>query len=59
MKQEVEYDEEEVLEEISKKLQQFEDKSNPNLNETESINLRDYRDIREPKIILHASPQLK
>ena len=59
MKQEGEYDEEKALEEISKELEQFEDKPNPNLNETEPINLGDQEDIRETKISVHVLPQLK
>ena len=56
MKQDGEYDEEEALEEISKELEQFEDKPNPNLNETEPINLGDQEDVRETKISVHALP---
>jgi len=59
MKQDGEYDEEEALEEISKELEQFEDKPNPNLNETEPINLGDQEDVRETKISVRAFPQLK
>jgi hypothetical protein len=59
MKQDGEYDEEEALEEISKELEQFEDKLNPNLNETEPINLGDQEDVRETKISVHVLPQLK
>ena len=59
MKQDGEYDEEEALEEISKELEQFEDKPNPNLNETEPINLGDQEDVRETKISVHVLPQLK
>ena len=59
MKQDGEYDEEETLEEISKELEQFEDKPNSNLNETELINLGDQEDVRETKISVHVLPQLK
>ena len=59
MKQDGEYDEEEALEEISKELEQFEDKPNPNLNEIEPINLGNQEDVRETKISVHALPQLK
>ncbi|KAF3647316.1 hypothetical protein FXO38_17099 [Capsicum annuum] len=59
MKQDGEYDEEEALEEISKELEQFEDKPNPNLNETEPINLGNQEDVRETKISVHALSQLK
>ncbi|XP_047261077.1 uncharacterized protein LOC124894443 isoform X2 [Capsicum annuum] len=45
MKQEGEYDKEEALEEISKELEQFEDKPNPNLNETEPINLENHHQV--------------
>ena len=59
MKQDGEYDEEEALEEISKELEQFEDKPNPNLNETEPINLGNQEDVRKTKISVHVLPQLK
>ena len=40
-------------------MEQFEDKPNLNLNETEPINLGDQEDVRETKISVHVLPQLK
>ncbi|XP_070017117.1 uncharacterized protein [Nicotiana sylvestris] len=37
--QEVEYEEDEIVEEIKRELEQFENKPKPNLNETETINI--------------------
>ncbi|XP_070031944.1 uncharacterized protein [Nicotiana tomentosiformis] len=59
MIQEVEYDEEAAFEEISKELKHFEEKPNPNLNETEAINLGDQDNVRETKISVHLEPQVK
>ena len=59
MNEEVEYDPDEAFEGISKDFEQFENKSNPNMNETESINLGDHENIRETKISVHAQPQQK
>ncbi|XP_070012332.1 uncharacterized protein [Nicotiana sylvestris] len=56
---EIEYDEEEAFEEISKELSHFEEKPKPNLNETEAINLGDLDNIRETKISVHLEPQIK
>ncbi|XP_070056707.1 uncharacterized protein [Nicotiana tomentosiformis] len=56
---EIEYDEEAAFQEISKELNHFEEKSKPNLNETEAINLGDQDNIRETKISVHLEPQIK
>ncbi|XP_070028851.1 uncharacterized protein [Nicotiana sylvestris] len=53
MHQEVECDEDEVVEEIKRELEQFENKPKPNLNETEPINLGSHEEIRETKISIH------
>jgi len=53
MHQEVEYDEDEVVEEIKRELEQFENKPKPNLNETEPINIGSLEEIREMKISIH------
>ncbi|XP_070029456.1 uncharacterized protein [Nicotiana sylvestris] len=57
--EEIEYDEEEAFEEISKKLSHFEEKPKPNLNEIEAINLEDPDNIRETKISVHLEPQIR
>ncbi|XP_070028927.1 uncharacterized protein [Nicotiana sylvestris] len=56
---EVECDDDEAYEEISKELSHFEEKSKPNLNDTEAVNLGDQDNIRETKITVHLEPQLK
>ena len=38
---EIEYDEDRVFEEVRRDFNYFENKSNPNMSETETINLRD------------------
>jgi len=53
MHQEVEYDEDEVVEEIKRELEQFENKPKPNLNETELINIGSHEEVRETKISIH------
>jgi len=56
---EVEYDDDEAYEEISKELSHFEEKPKPNLNDTEAVNLGDQDNVRETKISVHLDPQLK
>ncbi|XP_070024608.1 uncharacterized protein [Nicotiana sylvestris] len=51
--QEVEYVEDEVVEEIRRELEQFENKPKPNLNKTESINIGSPEEVRETKISIH------
>ena len=46
----MEYDEEEAFREINRELEQFEQKSKPNLSETETINLGSTEDVKEIKI---------
>ncbi|XP_070017079.1 uncharacterized protein [Nicotiana sylvestris] len=55
----IEYDEEAAFEEISKELKQFEEKTKPNLSETEAINLGDQDDVRETKISVHLESRVK
>ncbi|XP_070011859.1 uncharacterized protein [Nicotiana sylvestris] len=55
---ELEYDEEEAFEEISKELNHFEEKPKPNMNDTEAINLEDPDNVRKTKIIVHLEPQI-
>ena len=59
MNKKVEYDEGEAFEDISKDFKQFKNKANPNLEETEVINLGDHENIRETKISVHVQPQQK
>ncbi|XP_070032707.1 uncharacterized protein [Nicotiana tomentosiformis] len=59
MHQEVEYDENEVVEEIKRELEQFENKPRPNLNETEPINIRGHEEVRETKISIHAEQETR
>jgi len=56
---ESEYDEDEAFEEINRELSQFEEKSKPNLNDTEAINLGDADDIKETKISIHIAPNIR
>ncbi|XP_070037160.1 uncharacterized protein [Nicotiana tomentosiformis] len=53
MHQEVEYDEDGVVEEIKRELEQFENKPKPNLNETKLINIGSREEVREIKISIH------
>ena len=57
LSQEIEYDEDEVFEEVSRDFKSFENKSNPNMSETETINLGDHENIKETKISVHARHQ--
>jgi len=57
LSQEIEYDEDEVFEEVSRDFKCFENKSNPNMSETETINLGDRENIKETKISVHARHQ--
>ncbi|XP_070002268.1 uncharacterized protein [Nicotiana sylvestris] len=59
MHQEVEYDEDEVVKEIKRELEQFENKPNPNLNETEMINIGSHKEVRETKISIHTEQKTK
>ncbi|XP_070029343.1 uncharacterized protein [Nicotiana sylvestris] len=59
MHQEVEYDEDEVVEEIKRELEQFENKPKPNLNETEPINIGSLEEIREMKISIHTEQKTR
>ncbi|XP_070008487.1 uncharacterized protein [Nicotiana sylvestris] len=59
MYQEVEYDEDEVVEEIKRELEQFENKPKPNLNETEPINIGSFEEIREMKISIHTEQKTR
>lgn len=59
MNKEVEYNEGEAFEDIRKDFKQFENKTNPNLEEIEAINLGDHENIRETKISVHVQPQQK
>ncbi|XP_070005729.1 uncharacterized protein [Nicotiana sylvestris] len=51
--QEVEYEEDEIVEEIKRELEQFENKPKPNLNETETINIGSPEEVRETKITIY------
>ncbi|XP_070028705.1 uncharacterized protein [Nicotiana sylvestris] len=51
--QEVEYEEDEIVEEIKRELEQFENKPKPNLNETETINIGSPEEVRETNISIH------
>ncbi|XP_070011460.1 uncharacterized protein [Nicotiana sylvestris] len=53
------YDEDEAFEEINMELSQFEEKSKPNLNDTEAINLGDADDIRETIISIQIAPNIR
>ncbi|XP_070014329.1 uncharacterized protein [Nicotiana sylvestris] len=56
---ELEYDEDKAFEEINKELSHFEEKPNPNLNDTEAINLSDPDNVREIKISIYLEPQIR
>ncbi|XP_070020346.1 uncharacterized protein [Nicotiana sylvestris] len=56
---ESEYDEDEAFEELIKELSHFEEKSKPNLNKTEAINLEDLDNVIETKISVHLEPQIR
>ena len=56
MNKEVEYDEGEAFEDISKDFKQFENKSNLNMDKSEVNKLGDHENIRETKISVHAQP---
>ncbi|XP_015072578.1 uncharacterized protein LOC107016701 [Solanum pennellii] len=51
--QEIEHDEDRVFEEVRRDFNHFENKSNPNMSETETINLGDQEIIKETKISVH------
>ncbi|XP_015057590.1 uncharacterized protein LOC107003834 [Solanum pennellii] len=55
--QEIEYDEDRVFEEVRRDFNHFENKSNPNMSETETINLGDQEIIKETKISVHVRHQ--
>ncbi|XP_015075347.1 uncharacterized protein LOC107019339 [Solanum pennellii] len=55
--QEIEYDEDRVFEEVKKDFNHFENKRNPNMSETETINLGDQEIIKETKISVHVRHQ--
>nr|XP_009797924.1 PREDICTED: uncharacterized protein LOC104244234 [Nicotiana sylvestris] len=59
MNQKVEYDEDEALKEIKRELDRFENKSKPNLNETEAINLDNPEETRETKIRIHTEQKTR
>ncbi|XP_070004826.1 uncharacterized protein [Nicotiana sylvestris] len=59
MHQEVEYDEDEVVEEIKRELEQFENKTKPNLNETELINIGSHEEVKETKISIHTKQKTR
>ena len=55
--QEIEHDEDRVFEEVRRDLNHFENKSNPNMSEIETINLGDQEIIKETKISVHVRHQ--
>ena len=55
--QEIEHDEDRVFEEVMRDFNHFENKSNPNMSETETINLGDQEIIKETKISVHVRQQ--
>ncbi|XP_070002956.1 uncharacterized protein [Nicotiana sylvestris] len=57
--QEVEYEEDEIVEEIKRELEQFENKPKPNLNETETINSGSPEEVRETKISIHTEQKTR
>ncbi|XP_070040196.1 uncharacterized protein [Nicotiana tomentosiformis] len=59
MHQEVEFDENEAVEEIKIELEQFENKPRPNLNETEPINIGGHKEVRETKISIHTEQETR
>ncbi|XP_070026150.1 uncharacterized protein [Nicotiana sylvestris] len=59
MHQEVEYEEDEIVEEIKRELEQFENKPKPNLNETETINIGSPEEVRETKISIHTEQKTR
>ncbi|XP_070029565.1 uncharacterized protein [Nicotiana sylvestris] len=59
MHQEVDYDEDEVVEEIKRELEQFENKPKLNLNETEPINIGSHEEGRETKISIHTEQKTR
>ncbi|XP_070002634.1 uncharacterized protein [Nicotiana sylvestris] len=54
-----EYEEDVLPAELTKELEQFENKSKPNLDETEHINLGDSESIKETRISVHLTPSEK
>ncbi|XP_070012893.1 uncharacterized protein [Nicotiana sylvestris] len=56
---EVEYDEDEFVEEIKRELEQFENKPKPNLNEIEPINIGSLEEVRETKISIHTEQKTR
>ncbi|XP_070016025.1 uncharacterized protein [Nicotiana sylvestris] len=59
MHQEVEYEEDDIVEEIKRELEQFENKPKPNLNETEPINIGSPEEVRETKISIHTEQKTR
>lgn len=59
MNQEVGNEEDQMPEEIIRQLENFKNKQQPNLNETEAINLGDDENVRETRISVHLSKELK
>ncbi|XP_070004943.1 uncharacterized protein [Nicotiana sylvestris] len=57
--QEVEYEEDEIVEEIKTELEQFENKPKPNLNEIETINIGSPEEVREMKISIHTEQKTR
>nr|XP_025884578.1 uncharacterized protein LOC112940521 [Solanum lycopersicum] len=55
--QEIEHDEDKVFEEVRRDFNHFENKSNPNMNETETINLGDQEIIKETNISVYVQHQ--
>ncbi|XP_070007434.1 uncharacterized protein [Nicotiana sylvestris] len=54
-----EYEEDEIVEEIKRELEQFENKPKPNLNETETINIGSPEEVRETKISIHTEQKTR
>ena len=52
-----EFDEDFVPDEITREVDQFENKPKPNLEETESINLGTSEDVRETRISVHLTSE--
>ncbi|XP_070036341.1 uncharacterized protein [Nicotiana tomentosiformis] len=59
MHQEVEYDEDEAVEDIKKELEQFENNPKFNLNATEPINIGIHEEVRETKISIHTEQKTR
>ncbi|XP_070022482.1 uncharacterized protein [Nicotiana sylvestris] len=57
--QEVEYEEDEIVEEIKRELEQFENKPKPNFNETKTINIGSPGEVTKTKISIHTEQKTR